>query len=334
MTTRQIVPLITALFVGAVYTSAHADITQSTWSPLFVGIYHATGTMTPTNGNPRLQKVNALRIDLHAPGISFFTTPANITPVDDATSSYFAANSLHLETVTQKTTDFVDQYNLAVAINANFWSATPNSFYTQTNADLNGLAISQGTVVSGPRYPDSSDYDWPSLVINAANQAQIISKPKNGYPSDTFTAVSGIWYVLTNGATGATGGAVHPRTAVGLDQSANHLYLLTVDGRQPGISEGATAQELGQWLLRFGAYTGINLDGGGSTSMAYADSLGNPHLFNIPGGASDGSPGPGTERYNGNNFGVFAAALPIPEPASLTLFAFASTTLLVRRKSR
>jgi len=315
-------------------TNASADITQSEWTPLFVGIDHATGTMTPANGDARLQKVNVLRVDLHAPGISFFTTPANTTPVDATTGNYFSANDMPIETVTQKTTAFVDQYNLAVAVNANFWSATPNSFYTQTNAEINGLAISNGTLISGPRYPDTSSVDWPALVIDAANNAQIISNPKDGYPANTNNAIAGIWFVLANGDPGTAGGDIQPRTAVGLDQNADFLYLLTIDGRQPGISDGATSRETGEWLLRFGAHNGINLDGGGSTSMVYADSIGTPHLLNVPGGASGGIPGPGTERYNGNNFGVFAANLPIPEPASLTLFAFASTALLMRRKPR
>ncbi len=58
-----------------------------------------------------------------------------------------------------------------------------------------------------------------------------------------------------------------PRTAVGLDDRGN-LLLATVDGRQPGYSVGMTLRELARTLDELGAQEAINLDGGGSTTMA------------------------------------------------------------------
>ena len=43
---------------------------------------------------------------------------------------------------------------------------------------------------------------------------------------------------------------------------------MTIDGRQLA-SDGATTSEVGAWLKHFGAHTGINMDGGGSTTMAW-----------------------------------------------------------------
>ena len=43
------------------------------WIPLFKGVDHATGA----SNDPRLQQVNALRIDLLDPDIRIFTTPTN-----------------------------------------------------------------------------------------------------------------------------------------------------------------------------------------------------------------------------------------------------------------
>lgn len=57
----------------------------------------------------------------------------------------------------------------------------------------------------------------------------------------------------------------HPRTAVGL--RGDKLFWVTVDGRQPGYSEGVTLEELGQIMLNLGAEQALNLDGGGSTAM-------------------------------------------------------------------
>ena len=43
--------------------------------------------------------------------------------------------------------------------------------------------------------------------------------------------------------------------------------MVTVDGRQPGVSVGMTLQELAEYLLSLGATDAMNLDGGGSTTM-------------------------------------------------------------------
>lgn len=59
----------------------------------------------------------------------------------------------------------------------------------------------------------------------------------------------------------------HPRTAVGFNQDSTRLYFFTVDGRQPGFSVGMSLFELADYTLEWGVYQGINLDGGGSTTM-------------------------------------------------------------------
>lgn len=59
---------------------------------------------------------------------------------------------------------------------------------------------------------------------------------------------------------------LHPRTAVAMLESGK-LLLLTVDGRQPGVSAGMSLKMLAELLLELGAVEAINLDGGGSTTM-------------------------------------------------------------------
>ena len=44
---------------------------------------------------------------------------------------------------------------------------------------------------------------------------------------------------------------------------------MTIDGRMEGISEGVSTYELGGWMLRYGAETAMNMDGGGSTTMIF-----------------------------------------------------------------
>jgi len=57
----------------------------------------------------------------------------------------------------------------------------------------------------------------------------------------------------------------HPRTALGWNDS--HIYLMLVDGRQPGLSVGMGFQEMANYFIKRGCTHAINLDGGGSASM-------------------------------------------------------------------
>ncbi len=85
----------------------------------------------------------------------------------------------------------------------------------------------------------------------------------------------------------------HPRTAIGFSQDSTKLYFVTVDGR--GYSIGMTLNELADFMIGIGIYQGINLDGGGSTTMWVRNKI-----VNVP---SDG-----TERAVGNGILVYSTA--------------------------
>lgn len=74
----------------------------------------------------------------------------------------------------------------------------------------------------------------------------------------------------------------HPRTAVGFSSDSSKAYFITVDGR--GYSLGMTLHELAQFMISIGVHYGLNLDGGGSTTMIVRD-----QVMNVP---SDGSQRP------------------------------------------
>jgi exopolysaccharide biosynthesis protein len=64
----------------------------------------------------------------------------------------------------------------------------------------------------------------------------------------------------------------HPRTAIAR-LSDGRILLTTVDGRQPGVSNGMSLPEIAVLVLEFGATDAINLDGGGSTTMVVSGKL-------------------------------------------------------------
>ena len=58
----------------------------------------------------------------------------------------------------------------------------------------------------------------------------------------------------------------HPRTAMGYTRD-NQLIILVVQGRFPGIAEGATLGQEAKILQDLGCWEALNLDGGGSSCM-------------------------------------------------------------------
>ncbi len=58
----------------------------------------------------------------------------------------------------------------------------------------------------------------------------------------------------------------HPRTMIGVGEKGA-IWLITVDGRNPGVSLGMTFSELQRLAERVGLRDALNLDGGGSTTM-------------------------------------------------------------------
>jgi Phosphodiester glycosidase len=58
----------------------------------------------------------------------------------------------------------------------------------------------------------------------------------------------------------------HPRSGVGFSSDSSTVYFVTVDGRQES-SVGMTLPEFASLMISLGVYQGLNLDGGGSTTM-------------------------------------------------------------------
>ena len=259
---------------------ASATITLEPWAPMFRGIDFATGEADASE--VRQQKVFALRVDLTDPTVEFFSTPSN--------------GEGPLETYGQTTTTFVETYGVAVGINANFFS--PVSTIPNDPRELIGLAISEGDIVS------PFENGRPAVLISRSNEV-LFAETAPPSLAEVWTAVAGSDLILIDGVAQLQGCNTsfcneNPRTAVGLSEDGQYFYLMVIDGRRPGWSDGATLYETGQWLLRLGAWNGLNLDGGGSSAMAWLTN-GTAALLNRPSG--------GVQRVNGNQLGVFALPL-------------------------
>ncbi len=63
----------------------------------------------------------------------------------------------------------------------------------------------------------------------------------------------------------------NPRTAAGLARGGRRVIFAVIDGRQMPYSDGMSLRETAALMLALGARDAINLDGGGSSTLVYAD---------------------------------------------------------------
>jgi len=295
---------------------------------------------------PHTANVHVVTINLKAPGIGFKVSPDNGPAAG--------------ETLTQTTLAFLNQEHAQLAVNANFFNFTTNS---AVNTTLTGFAASNGTVYSSfeaaplanALLPYALTANAPALNIGADNTVRILGP---GASQETlaggvlpYNAVSGSDQVITNGVktlpalvTTVSGphqivaktvppfGApalgnwytdqIAARTAIGLSQDNQSLYIFTADAA-PG-SNGMTVSEMADYLMaNFGIFNLINLDGGGSTSLAMVNP--DTHVAGLINSVN------GAQRFVGNSLAIYAA--PIPEPSAFVLMMSGIGVLigLVRR---
>ncbi len=199
---------------------------------------------------------------------------------------------------TRTTSSFLEKNKLHFAINADgFYYLDPNTYPpSQFCGDggepikLIGLAASRGK-----QYAKKAP-GRPILYINQKNMVTF-DKPQGA----VFNAITGDRYLVTKGkkAAGLESTSQDPRTAVGLNQNGRYLVFVVVDGRE--FSEGATFPELADILLSYGVYTGISLDGGGSSAMITKGANGKARAINKL--MNDNIPG--NERQVANHLGLF-----------------------------
>ena len=311
-----------AVAVGLLWLSlamASATNTVSSWVPIFKGIEQATGT---NDGSTIALSVNALRIDLQDPEVRLFVTPP---------ASNYVANSR--ETLLQTPKEFLVEHGLSVAINAGQFTPGGYSNPSGTPAAVEGLVISQGLRVSEQTNPGES---LSALLFGTNNEPTLIhvNWPATTNLAGVFNAVSGMYPLISNGVniayayTNSTS-TIHmrqPRTVFGLSEDNRYLIWVTIDGRQQDFSDGALDWESAEFLLLYGAWQGINFDGGGSTCMVKATECGPPEEINQ--NSFQFAVGrPGAQRPVGCNLGVWAPALgPIRELAVTTAATSATIT--------
>ncbi len=228
--------------------------------------------------DPRPNRVHVLRVDLAGKTIQ----PAVIVAADpDADGPAEAALTDPLKLARDR--------SILALVNTNPWDGFPDtkgkrdrSWFEGQPVDIHGLAVSSGQRRSLP-LPGKA-----SVWVDAHGHVFLGDAPTDG---SVVEGMAGFQPIVSEGAVCApSGGAIHPRTAIGIDRNGIEMWLVVVDGRQKDYSEGMSLHELGRLMLDLGCWSAINMDGGGSSIMAVAGKDGQLHVVNSPSDRSQGLP--------------------------------------------
>ncbi|MCX7919920.1 MAG: phosphodiester glycosidase family protein [bacterium] len=279
-----------SIFLCLILCSVVFAIHQEVSFPITHGVeyYHL---QTDTSG--MLLNISVLTIDLNNPNIT----------VTVAT----AYNGL------ERMTSIVKRNQAIAGINGGFFSFNPKVpvGLVMTNGQLVapplsdkparaavGITSTRKAIFDRVGYKDGKLYsinttDWSEVTEALGGVSMLV---RNGQPYVT---------VLEEGSNIGFSTTTHPRTAVGITKE-NKLLLVTVDGRQPEVSNGISLDSLANLMISLGATDAMNLDGGGSTTMVIYDTI-----VNFP-SDKDSAGNPGRERAVAN--GIVIQSNPKSEP--------------------
>ncbi|MBL8604612.1 MAG: phosphodiester glycosidase family protein [Myxococcales bacterium] len=248
------------MFLGLSGEARAVDV----WTEPNPGIRHLHRT------TPAPAEFHALVIDLTVPGVQIRCSPPRER--------------------WKSTSAYARDANLAAAINGGFWGLFGQG--------AQGLAAGAGQIWS------SDDEEHGFFAVSAGGRAWI-SPPSDVVEAGrrrVTDAVSGRPLIVDRGRmaedlyTFPRTYSREPRTAIGVSEDGHRVIMVTVDGRRV-TSQGGTLTEMSELLVELGAFRGINLDGGGSSTMFVA----------AEGGVVN-RPSRGWEREVLNHVGVIAPA--------------------------
>ena len=218
-------------------------------------------------------RVALMRIDLKTPRLRLVTTGRDAdwgkTMPDYPALPIATRRITTAEFMLQANIRRTGKYNgiMVAAFNAAPWQPWEKPFTHRYGKPL-GLNISNGETVS------DGNPELPALVVWKNGTVEILDRVDRQKSGMIREAVSGFCMIARDGKLLPDAGyskGLMPRMAYGLSRDRRYLYVVAIDGRQKEWSLGATGSETGQLLLDAGAFDAINMDGGGSATLAWWD---------------------------------------------------------------
>ncbi len=235
--------------------------------------------LTMTRSGEHLFVAQILELDLTRPDLALVTTPR------DASGG--------MEFVARRTTTYLAQVRALAAVNASYFlpfaggSKGGEDYYPHEGQPVNasGAVIADGAVVS----PVETDLDIRVNAIVCFDRLAILIADGQSCPAGFDNGVAAGPRLLADGTRRSFAAydnnyaaTAQPRTAIGVSADGKRGWIVVIDGRQAGYSDGATLEALTSLFLELGASNAINLDGGGSSTLAMAGADGVPVIVNRP----------------------------------------------------
>ena len=260
--------------------------------PINQTLYEGITYEREVRSEPRPMVIHTVTIDTKAPGISFLVTPGD------------AEEPLPLRART--TSQFLNEFDLQIAVNGDgFEPWYSNGFFSYYPHKGDPVAPIGFAASKGNNYSQETD-DEPTLFISRTNKAHFnspIGKIYNAISGNLMLVVQGKSVINSTEASIIEGDIPQPRTALALDKTGRRIIIIVVDGRQPNYSQGATLSELAEIIISKGGHFGMNMDGGGSSTLVKAGGAGLSNLINSPIHQSV----PLRQRPVGNHLGVYSS---------------------------
>ncbi|HZH72782.1 MAG TPA: phosphodiester glycosidase family protein [Mariniphaga sp.] len=145
------------------------------------------------------------------------------------------------------------------------YGGTNADFFNMTTGVPRGLYVRDGVTLKNTF--DSNDRSFFAIT----NDGKAAIGMVEDYPvlkDEIKEAVGGSARLVRDGVVVPQADtSIEPRTAIGISEEKDKVFIMVIDGRNFSYSNGMTFTELGQIMQALGAYDAINLDGGGSSTF-------------------------------------------------------------------
>ncbi|GHJ45248.1 hypothetical protein Cs7R123_25900 [Catellatospora sp. TT07R-123] len=192
------------------------------------------------------------------------------------------------------------------------WGAYPRQRAVDGAADVTEVLLTDGVVTAvsagagaGTLPPGSTvllgreDGAAALRGLAVGDRVAVSYRPRTSDGGPLHAAIGGNFLLVKDGVPQAfDDNAPAARTAIGFDRAGTRMFLLTVDGKQVN-SAGVGLTQWARTVADFGAYTALNIDGGGSATL----------LARKPGETAltlENSPSDGSERAVANGLALYA----------------------------
>jgi exopolysaccharide biosynthesis protein len=160
-------------------------------------------------------------------------------------------------------------------------AAVNGDFFNTTTAEPQSILYRNGVAVKSISKMCAL---CTAVSIDVSGTPSIILKDRPVDSTKIKEAIGGYHLLIKDSARVSQGDpSIDPRTAIGISSNKT-VYIVVVDGRKADYSNGMSFAQLSDVFVALGVRDAINLDGGGSTTLAVREGSG----FNIKNNPSDG----------------------------------------------